>query len=627
MSTSVQNHYTTFVSTTGTQNTYFFYAEWSSTATITVTTRNFFYTYGTNTWTAWTTGTSGFWYSTLAGSNPANIPLDVNMSWYPYLTDDNGNHVYGATIVTRTYANAATASTPSVSNITSSSADLSCDFVPQVNVSTCSAQLQYKRTVDSVWLSAGLPNTTATGTTTATVGPISLTGLTASTSYDVRLLINRTTSSNPTTTSTVVSFTTSPGAPTVTTDPASTISETTAQLNATVTVNAGTNVQVYWKWDTVNPPVAHITAGQTVSADGSFQQALSGLTANTTYYSQAFTSFVTPTGSPASGSVVSFSTATSPQAVAAQEDRMTQFEYDRIYGAAATVYFTLASPSGTSSDRYVTTAPGTLFAAGDVKISKDGAAFANATNTPTQIAGSNPLYALALTASEMQAEDVVVQIVDQNGPAFRDAVIHVRSKIQTGQIKADASNLTNTSAMLLTGVGTGSGLEAVAGATGFDIKGAVSSLTLRSGTAQAGGASTITLDASANASDNYYRAGIVLVYSGTGAGQSRVIISYVGSTKVATVNRSWVTNPDSTSKFVVIPGEDPWRISPGAELSAFPTFASNYADLLQWLFQRIAYKHDQSATLFQTYKADSSTVLASGAVSDDGATFTQAKLS
>lgn len=72
-----------------------------------------------------------------------------------------------------------------------------------------------------------------------------------------------------------------------------------------------------------------------------------------------------------------------------------------------------------------------------------------------------------------------------------------------------------------------------------------------SGTAQAGAATTITLAAGASATDNLYKGSIIKVYSGTGAGQSRVITGYVGSTKVATVNRAWATNPDNTSLYAV----------------------------------------------------------------------------
>jgi hypothetical protein len=77
---------------------------------------------------------------------------------------------------------------------------------------------------------------------------------------------------------------------------------------------------------------------------------------------------------------------------------------------------------------------------------------------------------------------------------------------------------------------------------------------VRSGVAQAGAASTITLDASASATDNTYNRNQVAIIAGTGIGQGgRIITGYVGSTKVATVTPSWTTNPDSTSVFALIP--------------------------------------------------------------------------
>lgn len=76
--------------------------------------------------------------------------------------------------------------------------------------------------------------------------------------------------------------------------------------------------------------------------------------------------------------------------------------------------------------------------------------------------------------------------------------------------------------------------------------------TSRSSTAQAGAATTITLDGSASAVDSFYVGEIVYLTGGTGAGQARVITGYVGATKVATVNRAWATNPDNTSTFGLI---------------------------------------------------------------------------
>lgn len=76
---------------------------------------------------------------------------------------------------------------------------------------------------------------------------------------------------------------------------------------------------------------------------------------------------------------------------------------------------------------------------------------------------------------------------------------------------------------------------------------------LHSGIAQAGTSNTITLDTGANANDDFYNHAKIVISSGTGLEQERIIVDYVGSTKVATIAPPWVTNPDSTSAFEVEP--------------------------------------------------------------------------
>lgn len=74
---------------------------------------------------------------------------------------------------------------------------------------------------------------------------------------------------------------------------------------------------------------------------------------------------------------------------------------------------------------------------------------------------------------------------------------------------------------------------------------------IRYNTAQAGGASTITLDAAASAVSATYAYEQITIVSGTGAGQSRSIYIYNGATKVATVNLAWTTVPDATSVYMI----------------------------------------------------------------------------
>ena len=77
-----------------------------------------------------------------------------------------------------------------------------------------------------------------------------------------------------------------------------------------------------------------------------------------------------------------------------------------------------------------------------------------------------------------------------------------------------------------------------------------------SGTASGGSSGSITLTGG-NSADNYFRWMTVAIVGGTGAGQARVIASYVGSTKVATVHRPWTVAPDSTSVFEITVGAQP----------------------------------------------------------------------
>lgn len=71
------------------------------------------------------------------------------------------------------------------------------------------------------------------------------------------------------------------------------------------------------------------------------------------------------------------------------------------------------------------------------------------------------------------------------------------------------------------------------------------------GTSQAGGADTITLNTSASGTNDIYNGWEVYIVSGTGSGQTRTISDYVGATKVATVSSAWDTQPDHTSVYYI----------------------------------------------------------------------------
>lgn len=72
------------------------------------------------------------------------------------------------------------------------------------------------------------------------------------------------------------------------------------------------------------------------------------------------------------------------------------------------------------------------------------------------------------------------------------------------------------------------------------------------GTAQAGGTTTsIKLASGASSTDDFYTGMTVSITSGTGNGQSGEIISYNGTSKVATIAKAWTTGPDATSQYSI----------------------------------------------------------------------------
>ena len=122
-------------------------------------------------------------------------------------------------------------------------------------------------------------------------------------------------------------------------------------------------------------------------------------------------------------------------------------------------------------------------------------------------------------------------------------------------------------------------------ATSGNITITASNVTTDTGTAQAGGASTITLKSSTNYSSDDAPNGMwVTLTSGTGSGQERYISDYVASTKVATVYPAWTTQPDATT---------------GYKVEAFAASAvGNYAQVTN-TFGRVKYIEFSSLTVMK----------------------------
>lgn len=91
------------------------------------------------------------------------------------------------------------------------------------------------------------------------------------------------------------------------------------------------------------------------------------------------------------------------------------------------------------------------------------------------------------------------------------------------------------------------------------------------GTAQTGGAGTITLSASEPTSDVVGRE--IFIYSGTGIGSISQCYSYDASTKIALVSPAWETNPAASSGYMIVTEYTPIREAPAWRMDElrFPT--------------------------------------------------------
>jgi lysophospholipase L1-like esterase len=80
-----------------------------------------------------------------------------------------------------------------------------------------------------------------------------------------------------------------------------------------------------------------------------------------------------------------------------------------------------------------------------------------------------------------------------------------------------------------------------------------------SGTAQAGGANTISLAAGSSSTSGYYNQYYVRISGGTGVlNEVKQVTAYDGATLIATLDSAWTTPPDSTTQYVIQEGTQPF---------------------------------------------------------------------
>lgn len=87
---------------------------------------------------------------------------------------------------------------------------------------------------------------------------------------------------------------------------------------------------------------------------------------------------------------------------------------------------------------------------------------------------------------------------------------------------------------------------------------------IHDGTAQATSiCCSITLAATASSLDHVYNRNLIVIVDGTGAGQTRTITDYNGTSKVAVIDRNWCTLPDDTSEYFILADDTPLVVDHG----------------------------------------------------------------
>lgn len=206
-------------------------------------------------------------------------------------------------------------------------------------------------------------------------------------------------------------------------------------------------------------------------------------------------------------------------------------------------------------------------------------------------------YSLTLTATEMEAARIVVYVVDSATKVWLDDSIVVETYGHPSAMHAvdlDDSVRAGLTALPAAAADAAGGLP-ISDAGGLDIDTILGRITANvalasvctearlaeldaanlpanidtllkpivlTGTAAAGSLTTITLTGGV-ATDGYYNGALVIITGGTGIGQSRTILSYVGGTTIATVTRDWAVAPDNTSVFIVIGADYPAILEAG----------------------------------------------------------------
>lgn len=188
-------------------------------------------------------------------------------------------------------------------------------------------------------------------------------------------------------------------------------------------------------------------------------------------------------------------------------------------------------------------------ASGDVKVSIDGAASANITTLPTAVAmGGLAYWRFTLSNAELTGKEIVV-VVDDAAIADDGFVVET-----VGHVSAMWPNVTVDSNIVSMAANTVTASALATDAVTEIVDAAVVGLGFQTyGTLASATSTTAVLHAGASGVDGAFTGSAILITSGLGEGQIRMITGYVGASKTATV-AAWTTTPTGSSTYAIVNG-------------------------------------------------------------------------
>lgn len=196
----------------------------------------------------------------------------------------------------------------------------------------------------------------------------------------------------------------------------------------------------------------------------------------------------------------------------------------------------------------------------DIRLKKNAGAWAQKSAAQTLSHEEAGWYEIALSATDTDTLGILIVAVHESGalPVWREFMVVPAqvydSYLSTDVLQVDVAQWLGTAPLALSsqhvqsianGIGAGAlGNAALTTDTGLK--------PIRSDICLGGANGSITLDVSASSVNDFYKGTRIYLTLGTGAGQSRICTAYNGTTKVATIEPNWITNPvNSATSFAI----------------------------------------------------------------------------